>query len=404
VIKLKTAGIIAEYNPLHNGHLHHIQETKARTGCDYIIVAMSGDFVQRGEPAIADKFTRAQWALTAGADLVLELPAVYAVSSAERFAYGGVKTLADTGVLDCLSFGSELTDIGTLTGASESLQHTPAGFERALKEQLALGKSFPRARYDALAACGASKEVLSALRTPNSILAVEYIRFLNKLAPEAEPVAVARRGADHDSLAVSGEFASASAIREAILTGDRAAYSAMPMYVAGRFGMGGVAPVSLAEAGQLIRYALLSMTPEELKALPDVQEGLENVLYRAVRQTDTLEGLFAALKSKRYTLARCRRIAIYALLGFNQSLLKTAMEEDCGYLRVLGFRRQARPLLGAIGKQGKAPLLMRRADIARCSPAAVRLLNADIHAHDVYRMLLGPESPIRDFDGPPVTV
>ncbi len=403
---MKIAGIIAEYNPMHNGHVYHISQTREATGCDYLMVVMSGDFVQRGEPAIADKFTRTRWALEAGADLVLELPSAAAVASAERFARGGVQTLCATGVLTHLCFGSELSDVDALCAASEHLAKEPPGFKAALKEQLSLGKSYPRARYDALESCGAPKTLLEALKSPNSILAMEYIRFLRQFGPEVIPVAIERLGSGHDQPGLGG-FASASAIRNALLAGDADVYESMPMYVGGRFALGQIPPISLNEAQELILYALLRMSPEELSNLPDVQEGFENVIYRAVRQASSLDELYAELKSKRYTLARCRRIALCALLGIDKALLQTSMgEEGAGYLRVLGFRRDARPLLSAISHHGSMPLIMRYSDQMGCSPAAQALLKLDIEAHNIYALLLGKhgESIPRDFKSPPVMI
>ncbi len=399
---MEVAGIIAEYNPLHNGHLHHLQCAKDATGCKYCIVVMSGDFVQRGEPAIADKMTRAQWALEAGADLVLELPAVFATGSAERFAYGGVKVLNATGVCTALCFGSEIADMETLSQTAQLLQMPPSGFSSALSEQLALGKSFPKARYDALEACGVSSDLLAVLRTSNSILAMEYIRFLKQLAPQIRPVAISRQGAGHDAPGLSSLFPSASAIRAGITEGDQEVYSAVPMYVAGRFSIGKIPPVGFAEAAPLIRYALLQLDKDGLKSLPDVQEGLENVLYRAVRQCESIDELFALIKSKRYTMARCKRIAISALLGINRTLAALSMQkEEPLYLRVLGFRHEARPLVSAIARQGTAPLLMRRADLAACSPISQQLLQTDRNAHDIYRLLCPGQGVARDFAIPP---
>ena len=214
---MRMAGVIAEYNPLHNGHVYHLERTRAQTGCDYVAVVMSGDYVQRGEPAVADKFTRASWALQSGADIVLELPAVYAAASAERFAAGGVRILAGTGVLTHLCFGSETPDVRQLQAAADALSQEPPAFRETLKEELSLGKSYPRARYDALARCGASETLLRVLSAPNSILGVEYIRFLRQYAPGAQPVAIGRIGAGYnDAALIEGRFSSATAIREAL--------------------------------------------------------------------------------------------------------------------------------------------------------------------------------------------
>ncbi len=401
---MRVAGIIAEYNPLHNGHVYHIQRTREATKCDYIIVAMSGDYVQRGEPAIADKYTRAQWALLAGADLVLELPAVCAVSSAERFAAGGVRVLAGTGVLDYLCFGSETPDTHELVKAAEALHNEPPAFREALKEQLALGKSYPRARYDALETCGAPKALLKALSTPNSILGMEYVRFLQQYAPQAEPIAIHRVGAGYNDTALSGEFSSATAIREALCNCNTSAYEGMPMYVGGYFKLGDNRCVTLPDADSLILYALRMMSAADMKTLPDVQEGFENVLYRASREAKSTAELLTLLKSKRYTLARCKRICTCAMLGITNWLAKSVFEEDALYLRVLGFRRTARSLVSAIANKRTLPLIMRRADTVSLPASAQAVLEADIRAHDVYGLLAKQELSQRDFTVPPIVI
>ena len=401
---MRVAGIIAEYNPLHNGHVYHMERTREATKCDYIIVVMSGDYVQRGEPAIADKYTRAQWALLAGADLVLELPAVCAVSSAERFAAGGVRVLAGTGVLNCLCFGSETPDTEELIKAAEALKNEPPAFREALKEQLALGKSYPRARYDALESCGAPNSLLKALSTPNSILGMEYVRFLQQYAPQAEPIAIHRMGAGYNDTALSGAFSSATAIREALVSRNRSAYEGMPMYVGGYFKLGDNRCVTLPDADSLILYALRMMSAEDMKSLPDVQEGFENVLYRASREAKTTAELLTLLKSKRYTLARCKRICICAMLGVTSRLAKSAFEEDALYLRVLGFRRTARSLVSAIAGKRTLPMLVRRSDTATLTASTQAILEADIRAHDVYALIAKQEAPQRDFCIPPIVI
>lgn len=401
---MRVAGIIAEYNPLHNGHVYHMERTREVTKCDYIIVVMSGDYVQRGEPAIADKYTRAQWALLAGADLVLELPAVCAVSSAERFAAGGVRVLAGTGVLDYLCFGSETPDTEELIKAAEALRSEPPAFREALKEQLALGKSYPRARYDALESCGAPKALLKALSTPNSILGMEYVRFLQQYAPQAQPIAIHRVGAGYNDTVLAGEFSSATAIREALCNCNKSAYEGMPMYVGGYFRLGDNRCVTLSDADSLMLYALRMMSAQDMKSLPDVQEGFENVLFRASREAKTTAELLTLLKSKRYTLARCKRICICAMMGVSGKLAKSVFEEDALYLRVLGFKRTARSLVSAIASRRTLPLLVRRADTVSLSASAQAILEADIRAHDVYALLAKQEAPQRDFNVPPIVI
>ncbi len=401
---MRVAGIIAEYNPLHNGHVHHLEQTRKTTGCDFVMVVMSGDYVQRGEPAIADKFTRTKWALDSGADLVLELPTVCSLASAERFASGGISVLAGTGVLDYLCFGSEEPDVSLLTKSAQILADETPAFKRAIREQLSLGKAYPRARFDALESLGTPSFILAALRSPNSILGIEYIRFLKKYAPEAKPVAIHRVGSDYNSPFLSGTISSATAIREALLNSDALAYKSMPHSIAKAFSSGSLKPVSLSSIGTLALYALRKMSLEQLKDLPDVREGFENVLQYNARHSISIDALLAVLKSKRYTLARCKRIVMCALLGITKKHLISATENNSLFIRVLGFRRSARPLVSAIGRSCTHPLIIRRADIDKCSLEAFNLLELDIRAHDIYALLEGRENILRDFSHPPVII
>ncbi|MDL2234827.1 nucleotidyltransferase family protein [Christensenellaceae bacterium OttesenSCG-928-L17] len=397
---MHVAGIIAEYNPLHNGHMHHIEQTRLQTGCDYIVAIVSGDYVQRGEPAIADKFTRTKWALLAGADAVIELPAAFSLSSAERFAYGGVRILSGTGVVNTLSFGSEHTDVVQLETAARELGAETPQFKAALKEQLSLGKAYPRARYDALCALGTNKQTLDILRMPNSILALEYIRMLQRYAPKMQPFVLERKGSRHDSMEPVDAIASASMIRHALLAGNMEALRYTPAFVAREY-IAGRRPVSVSNAEQLMLYALRRLSPEDLQLLPDVQEGFENVLFRAAQSSNTLDALFARLKSKRYTMARCKRIALSAMIGYTKAHMTTMHEEDALYIRLLGFRRSARTLVSAIGKNCSLPFIVRKADTLTLSAHAANLLALDTSAHSIYALLQREPLPL-DFSQPPV--
>ena len=203
---MRVVGVIAEYNPLHNGHIYHLEQAKRKTGASYCIVVMSGNFVQRGEPACTDKFTRAEWALQAGADLVIELPTVFANASAERFAEGGVRLLHAMGLVTDLAFGAEQGDIAKLSQLADYLAEEPPEFKSYLQYHLKMGESFPRARYEALQDMGADAELLSELVKPNNILAMEYLRSIHKYAPEICPVPIERIGGGYNDDYLTGEY------------------------------------------------------------------------------------------------------------------------------------------------------------------------------------------------------
>lgn len=397
---MRVVGIIAEYNPLHNGHIYHLEQAKALTGADFCVVVMSGNFVQRGEPAAADKFTRAEWAVRAGADLVLELPSVYAVSSAERFALGGVRTLYATGVMTDLSFGCETDDLLQLQRLKDLLSSETQTFQQALRQELRLGKSYPRARRDALAVCGADAVLLDTLERPNNILAIEYLRALALFAPEICPVPVARAGNAYHDTALSGTLSSATSIRAALVSGDEAVREALPLFVGARMLYDERYPVTEILFSKMILSTLRNMSPDAVSALPDVKEGLENVIIQAMKRAVTLEDFYTAIKSKRYTLARCKRIAISALLGLTRDqVYRTISDEKSEYLHVLAFSSKSRRLLSEIGKRCSAPLLLRQADCAECTPLVRENLAIDARSTDLYA--IATETDLRrDHRGP----
>ncbi|MEG1523644.1 MAG: nucleotidyltransferase [Clostridia bacterium] len=381
---MRVVGIIAEYNPLHNGHIYHLEQAKAQTGAEYCIVVMSGNFVQRGEPACTDKFTRTEWALKAGADLVLELPSIYAVSSAERFALGGVRTLFGTGVVTDLAFGCEEPDLSTLYQLADILTTEPPAFQAALHEQLKLGKSYPRARFEALANYGVPDNMLEAIVQPNNILAIEYLHAIGIYAPSIQPQPITRIGCGYNSENLTGEISSATAIRLAIKQGNRDVLNAMPSFVGGALFYDDNFVISQSSLSDMMLYAIRTLRPEDLMEIPEVNEGFENVLYKAARSVNHIEVFYDTVKSKRYTLARVKRIAVCALLGITADQIHATIHSQEGsYLRVLGFKKDARSLLSMIGKYKRIPMILRNSDIENCPLIVQRNLETDMLSTDL---------------------
>lgn len=397
---MRVVGIIAEYNPLHNGHIYHLERARALSGADYCVVVLSGNFVQRGEAACTDKFSRAAWALRAGADLVLELPSVYAVAPAERFAAGGVRTLNGTGVVTDLAFGCEAPDLQTLYQISDIITSEPPALQEAIKKHLALGKSYPHARFDALSEYGVPKNMLDAIAQPNNILAVEYLNAIRLYADSIEPLPIERIGTGYHSEEIVGEFASATAIRKAIIEGRSEILSTMPNFVGGPLLYDEQFIIPQEALNDVTLYAIRRMSAEALASLPDVAEGFENVLYRAVRTARTLTEFYELVKTKRYTLARCKRIAAAALLGITgEQVRKTVQSREGSYLKVLGFQKKARPLLSEIAKRKTAPLILRNSDLDDC-PAFVRQdIETDMLSTDILNYVTSQEMK-RDLTGP----
>ncbi len=381
---MRVVGIIAEYNPLHNGHIYHLERAKALSGADYCIVVLSGNFVQRGEAACTDKFSRAGWALRAGADLVLELPSVYAVAPAERFAAGGVRTLHATGVVNDLAFGCEAPDLQTLYQISDIIATEPPALQEAIKRHLALGKSYPRARFDALSEYGVPKNMLAAIAQPNNILAVEYLNAIRQYAPSIEPLPIERVGTGYHSEDIVGDFASATAIRKAIVEGRSEILATMPNFVGGPLLYDDQFIIPQEALSDVMLYVIRRMSAAELAALPDVAEGFENVLYRSVRIARTLSEFYELIKTKRYTLARCKRIVACALLGItNEQVRKLTQSREGSYLKVLGFQKKARPLISEIAKRRTAPLILRNSDLDECPSFVRQNVETDLLSTDI---------------------
>ena len=376
-------GIVAEYNPFHNGHRHHIAEAKRAAGADTCLVVMSADFVQRGEPAVADKFTRARWALQHGADMVIELPEVFSCACAERFASGAVRLLAGTGLVDSICFGSECGDISLLEKAAES-EIDPA----LLRDGLAAGNSYPKAMAMAR----------GAELGPNDLLGTEYIRAIKKYAPHIKAFTVRRIG-DYDDGDMSGEFSSAAAIRRALApTADVQRMSArlfdslnaaLPRRVLTELSElihDGLCPASSSMLSDAVISRLRRMSAEEIAALPEVSEGLENLFARCSGAGDTAE-MLAGVKSKRYTMARLKRISICALLGVTEELQSAvAFDDSYLYARVLGIREGRRELISKLVSSAKIPVLTQAAERERLCENAKRVLNVSALAHRLYSL------------------
>lgn len=381
---MRTAGIICEYDPFHLGHAWHIAQTRAALGGDCAVVCcMSGHWTQRADCAVADKWTRGALALSGGADLILELPLPWALSTAERFAWGGAAVLSAAGVVDTLSFGSESGDLARLRAAADCLDRPE--YREALRELLARGLPFAAARQ-------AAAETLlgpggACLAAPNDNLGVEYLRAVRSLNAPLEPLAVRRRGAGHHSRTAREGFAPATQIRRLLRAGDRAGAAAlMPP---GGAVPGEPARLSWAERAVLAR--LRTMEEGDFAALPDsgAAEGLPARLYRAARQSEGLEEFYALAKTRRYTHARLRRLAVSAFLGLKEADIPAFPP----YLRVLGFNSRGRLLLRQMKETAALPVITKPAQVKDLSPEAQRLFLLEARAGDLYGLCFSRPRP-----------
>lgn len=401
---MPTAGIITEYDPLHAGHLYQISRVRELLGADTAVVcAMSGNFVQRGEFAVVRKHVRAEAAVRSGADLVLELPLPWAVSSAEGFGLGGVETLTRTGVVTHLAFGSECGDAAALMRAAQALDD-PA-FPGLLREELTAGDSFAAARQRAVERT-AGAETAELLASPNNILGVEYCKALARLHAGITPLAILRKGPAHNG-GTEGDLASASAIRALLAQGDRDSALAL-MAPAMRTGYlaeeaAGRAPVRMETCQRAVLAKLRSMDTPAFQALDGGNEGLGNRFSAAVREAATLPELLDAVKTRRYAYARVRRMALWAYLGLSPE----AVPREVPYLRVLAANETGRALLGKMRKCASAPVLTKPADVRRLSREAQALFALEARATDLYTLAYPNLSAARggaEWRGNPVMV
>ena len=348
---MSICGIVAEYNPFHLGHARHIELSRRETGADIIVCAMSGSFVQRGEPAILDKWTRAACSIAGGADAVIELPLLYAIQSAEGFSAGGVKVLSSAGSTD-LCFGCETDDLGLLSGIAQTVANEDDDFSGRLKAQLAQGSSFARAR--ALAA-----DAPDVASMPGAILGVEYIKAINKYAPHMTPHVVKREGAGYHSQDIAEYLPSATAIRCALANRKTAdVLAAMPPACADivhEAFTSGLSPVYADAFDAALVYTLRLRGPEYIASLPDVSEGLENRIYAAAQQCYTREEIITRVKTKRYAYSRISRILLCALLGITRDMIAACNSAPVSHIRVLAARDSS--VMSSLAEAASVPLV-----------------------------------------------
>lgn len=353
---MKVLGIIAEYNPLHNGHQYQLQEGRLRSEADYVIVLMSPDFVQRGEPALLDKWVRARMALDAGADLVLELPVRYAVGSAEFFASGGVSVLSSLGVVDALSFGCEADQVDPLKEYACFLsEKEPEEYQTLLQNHLRKGMSYAEARCLSYLTYTGKEDPLDLLRSPNNILAVEYMKAIHLLRTKMEIIPVKRTGAGyHEKTTVSGNgpvYASATGIRHALANGKDVS-DLMPQE-AFHLLSGEIALNRYLNASDLDvpLHLALYKNRSSLTEFVDVSEDLANRIDNLLIQYTGFEQFTSLIKTRQMAYTRVQRALLHILLGLKN---KSSKNE---YARVLGFRKEAAPLLHEIKQHSSIPLI-----------------------------------------------
>jgi predicted nucleotidyltransferase len=410
---MKTIGIIAEYNPFHNGHAYQIEKIRQKTGADYVVAAMSGEFVQRGAPAVIDKFSRTKMALSCGVDLVVELPVVWSTASAEDFAMAGVTLFDRMGCIDGLCFGAETDNLALFCALADILAEEPPLYRSLLSSYIKEGLTFPAARQAALldymtgqissdipTAASDSflpKEIAQLLGSPNNILALEYIKAIKKRNSFLLPLPIKREGAAYHSRNLTEKNASATAIRKYLLTQNPAAPAVdffkgslpWPAYQILSSYCEKYPPLKENDFSSALGYLLLSRTMKGFVEYGDCSSDISNRIVKNIYDFRDFTSFCQQMKSRDITYTRMSRILTHILLSITKEDYMTAKSMDyIPYLRILGFRRDAAPLLSSIKKTASVPLLSKLADADNhLTNKALRMLERDIFAGELYRQV-----------------
>ena len=376
---MKICACIAEYNPFHLGHLKHLDYIKTELGAEKLIVIMSGNFTQRGEPAILSKFKRARQAIIAGADAVIELPTVFATANAETFAKGAVNILSDLGIETGLCFGVESGTKEDYISLATALNNESKEFKRALKEHLEKGVSLAKAKFLAVKETGYEFDE-NLLSSPNNILGVEYTKAILDKNASIEIFPMLRTGNHNDTTFKKG-ITSASSIREVLKTGKiKKLKSALPPFVYKEL-------KEYPFAFEKLIMAKVLLTPaEDIAKVPDCTEGLENRIKALSKDNRTLTELIEKVSTKRYTMARVRRILISNLLGITEDLIKEALKSPL-YAKVLAVNNNSKDVIAELAKNSKIPIITRKSDANSLKKTAQKCYEIDGIASDVYNLM-----------------
>lgn len=406
---MSIVGFIAEYNPFHHGHKYHLRESKKQTGSKFSIAIMSGSFLQRGEPALIDKWTRAKMAVDNGVDLVIELPFIFSSQSAELFAYGGVKLMDSLNIVDYITFGSESGNLDPLQTISSILHKEAEDYTHKLKEGLSLGLSYPRARSEALCEYiedflpGSSHDYKNIISSSNNILAIEYLKALMEINSKIQPIVIKRSGSNYNEIKLTNGFASATAIRNQIKTrGLTSAQDLVPIetynlikeyhHEYGSFNY-------LENYNQILLYLLRTIDTRKLRRFMDVEEGLENRIIQQAFKNNNLLEIIDNIVSKRHPRSRIQRILIHLIHELTGSNFKELYKDHPSYIRVLGSNRKGLVLLNKIKKHSEIPIITKFADHRKYKNKALNnILSFDKKSTDIFFLGLNKEKSLSNMD------
>ena len=379
----KRIGIIAEYNPFHNGHLYQIQKAKELTGADTVITVMSGNFTQRGDTSLINKFEKAKIALQNEVDMVIELPTIYSISSAENFALGGVKILNEIGNIDYLVFGIEEENLEKLQAIADVLVNEDDEFKRNIKEELDKGNSYPKAREIVLKKVLSSENVENIMQKPNNILAIEYLKALKTTNSKIKPFAIKRKNTMHNDENINENYASGTYIRKLFTENNfNEIKKVVPKYTYERLlelKNQGTYVSSINDFSDIVIYKIRTMTKEEISQIADVNEGLENSIKLASTTCKTIDEIIDKVSTKRYTKTRISRILTYILLDITKSEMEQSKNAN-QYIRVLGINKKCEGILKTINNNKLITSLKKFEENNREN----QLLNIDKKATEIY--------------------
>jgi len=402
---MNTLGIITEYNPFHYGHLYHIEKSKEMTNSDTVICIMNGNFVQRGEAAMIDKWTRTKMALASGVDLVIELPLVYGIRSAEFFSFGAVSLLEKCGIVDSLVFGSESGDITPLKEAANILGNENSYFKTRLQKHLIKGLPFPKARENTIkeylsvnpnhTTCNTNC-LLQILAEPNNILGIEYLKALEKIKSNIKPFTIKRSGSSYHSKNLDNQIASATAIREKIhLDGLDSVRNNVPettySYLNNEIDRNNI-PVDFNLLGMMILSTIRKLNTNQLKEFSELDNGLENRIYNEAHNSANIEELISNIKTKALTMTRIKRNLLHIFFNIKEKDFKIIDEKGPQYIRVLGIKKERGDLLSKLNKRSSSEVIINPAKhLKEINPESnnplIKSLSLDILATDIYSLL-----------------
>ena len=379
----KRIGIIAEYNPFHNGHLYQIQKAKESTGADTVIAVMSGNFTQRGDTSLINKFEKAKIALQNEVDMVIELPTIYSISSSENFALGGIKILNEIGNIDYLVFGIEEENLEKLQAIADVLVNENDEFKRNIKEELDKGNSYPKAREIVLKKVLSSENVENIMQKPNNILAIEYLKALKTTNSKIKPFAIKRKNTMHNDENINENYASGTYIRKLFIENNfNEIKKVVPKYTYERLlelKNQGTYVSSINDFSDIVIYKIRTMTKEEISKIADVNEGLENSIKLASTTCKTIDEIIEKVSTKRYTKTRISRILTYILLDITKSEMEQSKNAN-QYIRVLGINKKCEGILKTINNDKLITSLKKFEE----NNGENQLLNIDKKATEIY--------------------